>query len=135
MRKYFKIYLLAFLIGGSIYLMFTPFESKNKSDKTTVEIEKKTVNLGCVKHNLASRASFKLNNIGKKPLEIQSIKTSCGCTVAKYDKKPIAQGETTTVVLEYKPNTLGYFTKTADVVCNVPEGSIRLRIYGEVFKE
>jgi hypothetical protein len=76
-----------------------------------------------------------LKNKGKKPLLIQSVKTSCGCTVAKYDKKPIPQGETTTIVLEYKPNSLGYFSKTADVVCNVPKGSVRLRISGEVVEK
>jgi len=60
-----------------------------------------------------------LTNTGKKPLTIQSVKTSCGCTVAKYDKKPVLPRETTTVKLEYKPNSLGYFSKTADVVCNI----------------
>ena len=69
------------------------------------------------------------------PLIIQNVNTSCGCTVAKYEKMPIAKGESTTVVLEFKPNSLGYFSKTADVVCNVPEGYVRLKISGEVVEK
>lgn len=100
-----------------------------------VELNKDSINLGKFSSQLTKQASFELKNIGKLPLVIQTVNTSCGCTAAKYDKKPIIQGETTTVILEYKPNSLGYFSKTADVVCNVPEGFVRLHISGEVIKE
>jgi len=37
-------------------------------------------------------------------------------------KKTIPQGETTIGVLEYKPHSFGFFSKTADAVCNFPKG-------------
>jgi len=101
-------------------------------DETRVQLKNDFVNLGKLSLSTTKCVTFQLKNTGKQPLIIHSVKTSCGCTTAKYDKKPIIQGETTTVVLEYKPNSLGYFTKTADVVCNVPEGYVRLKISGEV---
>ena len=103
-------------------------------DKTEVQLTKDSLSLGKFSYSLIKNCSFVLKNNGEIPLIIQSVRTSCGCTVAKYDKKPIAKGESTTVVLEYKPNSLGYFRKTADVLCNVPEGYIRLTISGEVVK-
>lgn len=102
---------------------------------TTIEIEEDSISIGKISFNDNQTFNYKINNIGNFPLVIYSVKTSCGCTAAKYDKKPIPQGKTTSVVLEYKPNSLGYFSKTADVVCNVPEGYVRLKISGEVVEK
>jgi len=107
----------------------------NLIDNTTINIPNDYINLGKFGFNSVKHASFKIKNNGKKQLIIQTVNTSCGCTAAKYEKKPIAKGETTTVILEYKPNSLGYFSKTADVVCNVPEGYVRLTISGEVVEK
>jgi len=101
---------------------------------TDVQIRRDSLCLGKLFYSSIKNCSFVLKNKGRNPLIIQSVRTACGCTVAKFDKKPIAQGESTTVVLEYKPNSLGYFRKTADVVCNVPKGFVRLTISGEVVK-
>ncbi|MCX6970804.1 MAG: DUF1573 domain-containing protein [Verrucomicrobia bacterium] len=38
-------------------------------------------------------ADFGFKNTGTAPLDIASLETSCGCTVAKIDKKQIAPGE------------------------------------------
>lgn len=102
---------------------------------TKIQVLSNLVNLGKFSFQSEKQATFQLKNTGKQPLLIQYVNTSCGCTVAKFNKKPIAQGETTTVVLDYKPNSLGYFSKTADVVCNVPEGYVRLKISGEVVEK
>jgi len=102
---------------------------------TTVKLVSDSMNCGKIKGSAIRLIYFKLKNIGSKQLIIQSVHTSCGCTVAKYNKKPIEKDETATVVLEYKPNSLGYFTKTADVVCNVPKGYVRLKISGEVVEK
>jgi len=123
------------VLGGGKIRKLEQTDNITNNKSTTVELNKDSVNLGKFSFQSTKIASFQLRNIGKDPLVVQSVNTSCGCTVAKYDKKPITQGETTTVVLEYKPNSLGYFSKTADVVCNVPEGYIRLKISGEVVEK
>jgi hypothetical protein len=109
---------------------------RNNHDKgsTLVEVKNSEVELGEIKSGAKQKIVFYLKNVGKKPLIISNVTTSCDCTIAKYNKKPIPVGQTATVVLEYKPNSLGYFSKTADVVCNVPEGYVRLKISGEVVK-
>lgn len=102
---------------------------------TAVKLINNSVNLGQISYLSAKHISFQLRNTGEKPLIIQTVNTSCDCTAAKYDKKPVLVGQTATVMLEYKPNSLGYFSKTADVVCNVPEGFVRLKIKGEVVEK
>lgn len=99
---------------------------------TTVDIEKDKFYLGRFSSFSTKYISFQLKNSGQKPLIIKTVKTACGCTVAHYDKNPIEHGQTTKVVLEYRPDALGYFRKTADVVCNVPDGFVQLTISGEI---
>ena len=110
-------------------------QTVNSIYQTDVQLIRDSLWLGKFRYSSVKRCLFALKNVGSKPLVVQSVHTACGCTVAKYGKKPITQGETTTVVLEYKPNSLGYFSKTADVVCNVPKGYIRLKISGEVVEK
>lgn len=102
---------------------------------TLVKLTNDSINLGKFSFQASKQIPFKLINQGKQPLIILNVNTSCGCMVAKYDKKPIAKGESTTVVLDFKPNSLGYFSKTADVMCNVPNGFVRLKISGEVVEK
>jgi hypothetical protein len=113
----------------------TKERDNNLGIKTSIGVCKLSINLGKLSFQSKKQAIFKLKNTSKQALRIQSVNTSCGCTVAKYDKKPVLQGEIATVVLEYKPNKSGYFSKTADVVCNVPEGFVRLMISGEVVQK
>jgi len=101
----------------------------------SVNVNQDSIYLGKFKRQMIKRVLFKLKNSGADPLVIQTVKTSCGCTGAKYDIKPVPQDEITTIVLEYKPNSLGYFSKTADVICNVAEGFLRLKISGEVVEK
>lgn len=102
---------------------------------TTARVNQDSVYLGKFNRQIVKKVSFLIKNTGSTPLTIQKVNTSCGCTVAKYDKKPLAIGQTATVLLEYKPNSLGYFSKTADVVCNVPKGFVHLKISGEVVEK
>lgn len=131
----FTIFSGIVILGSILYLYLSFNQYSNLEDNTIVEIHKKSILIGECRYNETHSTTFQIKNIGRTPLVIQSIKTSCGCTVAKYDKKPISQGETTTVILEYKPNSLGYFTKTADVLCNIPQGFVRLKISGEVVEK
>jgi len=128
-----------YIIGGRKKGSFqtTEIENNNNLSKnnTNVQIDRDSIDLGRFSFKTTRHVAFQLKNTGEQPLIIQTVNTSCGCTVAKYNKKPIVQGKITTVALEYKPNSLGYFNKTADVVCNVPEGYVRLKISGEVVEK
>jgi len=132
-----KIWELYFNVLSKTKSKIVSSETYKKLSKniTSVSVDQDSVNLGKFKRQDIKQIPFKITNNGLYPLIIQNVSTSCGCTVAKYDKKPINMGETTIVVLEYKPNSLGYFNKTADVICNIPEGFVRLKISGEVVEK
>ncbi len=48
--------------------------------------------LGKVDEGQKVAVNFKFKNTGDKPLIIESVSPSCGCTVADYPKTPIAPG-------------------------------------------
>jgi hypothetical protein len=104
------------------------------TDTTQIELFADTLRIRQQEKPIYSR-KFMLKNVGSRTLIIRTVNTSCNCTVAKYDKEPVAQGEKATVLLEYKPNSMGYFSKTADVMCNVSDGFVRLEISGEVVEK
>jgi hypothetical protein len=60
------------------------------------------------------------------------VKTSCGCTVPLWDKRPLASGETTTIKVEVKPETTGAFRKTITVYGNAENAPLQLAVMGEV---
>lgn len=110
---------------------------ENISDNTratTVEIDQSEIELKNLKKGETTMAIFTLRNTGEKPLVINDIATSCGCTVAERDEKPINPGESTQVKVKVTPDNTGYFTKTITVFCNTRDSSIQLTVKGVVGK-
>jgi len=76
---------------------------------------------------------FTYTNSGNGSLVINSVSTSCGCTVPKYDKKPLAPGESGT--LEVIFNTSGYDgvqSKTVTIHSNASTPVVIVKITAEV---
>lgn len=46
---------------------------------------------------------FSFRNVSQKDVHITKINTSCGCTVATFDKKVIASGKESVITLAYNP--------------------------------
>jgi uncharacterized cupredoxin-like copper-binding protein len=80
--------------------------------------------------------NFKIVNQGKSTLEIQDIKTSCGCTAAMVSNKSIEPGKDGTIKVEL--NTKGHTGKmerTVTIKSNDPKvPTSTLTIYADVVK-
>lgn len=88
---------------------------------------------GKVKEGEKVGCIFTFTNTGTSNLVINSATTSCGCTVSKYDRKPIAPGQTGS--LEVVFNSSGYNgqqTKTISVHSNAKVPVVLLKIVAEV---
>jgi len=60
-----------------------------KEIKSGIEFTNSIYNFGKVKNGKTHSTIFTFNNNMEKPLIIQDIKTSCGCTISKYSKAPV----------------------------------------------
>jgi hypothetical protein len=76
---------------------------------------------------------FSFENQGTGDLVIQNAITSCGCTVSKYDRKPIAPGKSGKLEVVFDTSDRnGPQTKTITVKSNATVPAVILKITAEV---
>lgn len=59
---------------------------------TSIEWLEQTKDYGKITEGQKLEVSFRFKNTGDKPLVIESVRPSCGCTVADPPKEPVAPG-------------------------------------------
>lgn len=78
---------------------------------------------------------FVFRNISQSPVTISRVTTSCGCTVAKFDRQPVQPGKESVILLTYNPrNFPGTIDTRAFVYTEVSEQMpvARLSLVGNV---
>jgi hypothetical protein len=79
---------------------------------------------------------FTFTNTGDADLVISSATASCGCTVPKYDKRPVPPGSSGTIEVSFDTSGReGMQTKTVVVQSNAENKLVILRIIAEVEKK
>lgn len=102
---------------------------------TTLSFAESTFDFGEVEEGEKVSHVYKFTNTGNEPLVISNAKGSCGCTVPKWPKTPIAPGEAGEILVEFnskgKP---GKQTKRVTVTANTDPAQTFLTITGQVNK-
>jgi len=114
-------------------------ESKNMPSDTTgvavITFKMLEHNFGAVKAGEKVGFIFPFTNTGDADLVLTSATASCGCTVPKYNKKPVGPGGTGTVEVVFDTSGRdGMQTKTVVVQSNAENNLVILRIIAEVKK-
>lgn len=121
----------------AVILLFLSACSQNKDGKSNSEMtfkEDLTFDFGKIMQGSEGTHEFIFKNTGKNPLIITNVKSSCGCTVPTYPKKPIRKGETGNIHVKYDTKRIGIFTKTITVYSNAKNSPVKLHIKGEVLR-
>jgi hypothetical protein len=108
---------------------------KNES-RTSLEFDKLVHNFGDVKAEVENKTSFIVKNTGNKPLIIENVEASCGCTTPKKPEKPILPGKSDEIHVTFKsnPGQIGDQTKSITVTANTVERIHHLEIKAHVVK-
>ncbi len=106
-------------------------EAETPQTLTTFSIDRTSVQMGQFDWQQEQTATFTLTNTGDKPLVIQAVDTSCGCTKVEYSEEPVRPGGSTTLQVVYKAEQPGAFGKTVTVHCNTEDSPLRLTVRGE----
>lgn len=72
----------------------------------------------------------KYKNKMDKPLIIQDIRSGCGCTVVKWEREPLAPGESSHIEIHYNSKNRGVFIKQIVIRSNAPNSPIKLSLKG-----
>jgi hypothetical protein len=99
----------------------------------TLTFEKIRHNFGEITHGETVSYNFTFTNTGEGDLLISNAKGSCGCTVPKWPKTPIAAGEKGEIKVTFNSNNRqGKQQKTVTLVTNAIPNTTVLTITGNV---
>ncbi len=102
-------------------------KNKEKAKTTSMEFKSKFHDFGEVEQGEIISYTYKFKNTGDNDLIINRATASCGCTVPKWTKEPIAPGDSG--MLEATFNThgrRGKQVKTITVYANIPDGARKI---------
>lgn len=97
---------------------------------TQVNVLNNVFQLNGVQPKIKYECIFRLKNSGSKPLVIANIRSSCGCTNVKWEKKPLESDSITEIKASIEIENSGYFEKTLSVFCNAENSPLTLKIKG-----
>ena len=96
-----------------------------------VKFEKSEHDFGTIKEGPNVETEFVFLNTGNKPIQINSVRASCGCTTPSYSEEPVLPGKKGSIKAVYSTQGRpGAFTKSITVVTNA--GTVLLNIKGNV---
>ena len=112
---------------------YKPAKKKEvQKELTTIEVEKKVIDLGNIEMHQFYTDSIRITNIGHKDLVINEIQTSCECVQAKMRKQGVAISKSTYLTITFRPEDLGEFERYVYVYGNIYESPLEISIIGYV---
>ncbi len=135
MRKIIALFVLGFLTFTMNAQEKQVTEKPKDTNAPVFEFVTEVIDYGKIALNADGVRTFKFKNVGKSPLVISDIKSSCGCTVPKKPDGPIMPGDSGEIEVKYATNRAGGFSKSITVSSNANEPVKNLQIKGIVLKE
>ncbi|MBR4553199.1 MAG: DUF1573 domain-containing protein [Bacteroidaceae bacterium] len=118
-------------------LLFVLMLTLTASAQAEIKFDKTSHNFGTFAETTPQTVTFTFTNTGDKPLIIQQVFTSCGCTAYDYTKTEIKPGEKGIVTATYngKGQATGSVKKVITVRSNASNSIVRLYIEGNMVKK
>ena len=114
---------------GTLLLVLCATLSINSQE---FKFEQETIDYGKIIKGSEGERTFVFTNVGDAPLIIQSIKSSCGCTVPKKPENPIMPGEKGVIKVSYDTKRIGGFSKQITILSNAITARKIVKIKGLV---
>ncbi len=100
---------------------------------TTMEFAETTFDFGTVQEGEQVSHTYKFKNTGSEPLILSDAKGSCGCTVPKWPREPIAPGESADITVEFdSKNKAGKRNQKVTITANTNPPQTFIYLTGEV---
>jgi len=97
-----------------------------------IEFKQQVIDYGEIAKGSDGVRVFEFTNTGDVPLVISNVRSSCGCTIPKKPKDPIAPGATGEIEVKYDTNRVGPIRKTITVESNASTPTVAVKIKGKV---
>jgi hypothetical protein len=113
-----------FILISTFFIVFlgfsqTPavFEEPVKGPK--IAFKESSFDFGEIKQGDVVEHVFVFENTGKEPLILTDVRTTCGCTVPKWPKEPLAPGASASITVQFNSRgKIGMQNKVITVLSN-----------------
>lgn len=120
----------AFLFAPLFFLLFL---SAKTPAPAVVEWQTETDHdFGTLRAGALARFAFKFKSVDNQPIVVETVRTTCGCTAAKWTEEPVMPGQSGEVVIEYDTEKKGSFRKKIRVFFDRQKKAEFLYVEGEV---
>ncbi len=104
--------------------------AEEKEKTTSLKFDKVFHDFGDIKPDSQNNCRFEVFNTGTKPLIIENVEASCGCTTPHKPEKPIPPGKSDFIEVGFHPNPgqINEITKSITVTANTVEKTHELKI-------
>lgn len=128
-----RLMILCLMIGGFFALQAqTTKTTPYKGTGAEIQFDKLTVDFGTLKVGDVKTVTITFTNIGKKPLILDDVISSCDCTTVEWSKQPIMPGKKGTIKATYTAKHTGLISKRLTVLSNANTDRVILQLKGEV---
>lgn len=110
MKKYFFLFIIYIFMG---------FACEKKIKKAGLFTPIHSIDMGSIKFDSTYKLNYTLLNKGNANLIIDTATAGCGCSTPSIHKKMIIPGDSTLLVVTFKPADTGLFIKKIVVRSNV----------------
>ena len=129
-------FVLIFFVGSLAVVnaqTTTPPQPPAVLNTEVLEMKETTFDFGLIPQGKPVHHSFEITNLGKEPLVILNVQTSCGCTTPEWNREPLAPGAKTVIKVGYNAASEGFFEKYITILYNQNQ-SKQVKIRGTVWK-
>lgn len=126
--------LLAVLAFSPFYANVFPAEGTPvvRTIKADITWKSESIDVGNIPQGKPKLIRFEFTNTSKKPIVIENVAPSCGCTTADYTKTPILPGKKGFVEASFNAAAAGPFMKTVNVTTSESKTPKTLSFKGTV---
>ena len=117
-----------------ILLVNSCFAQETSTKKAQIIFKESMHNFKTIKYKKEVSYLFEFKNVGKIPVNIEKVETSCHCTVAEKPDKPIKPKEKANIRVAYEANEEGKFQKSIKIYSNAENSPAIVYIKGFVIK-
>ena len=120
------------LLATSILFSALAINAQDLKADAVVKVNQERHDFGKIKQGVPVTTFFELTNITDKPIYLENVTASCGCTTPEYSKEPIVAGGTTKIKVGYNAATPAHFEKDVFIkIAGVSDMKI-VKISGDV---
>lgn len=121
-----KIILLA------VAFVFTLGVFAQPKAEDVIKVNTEIHDFGKVKQGVPVNYVFEIKNITDKPIVVENVTASCGCTTPEKPTEPIMPGETGKIKVEYNAQAVAPFSKDVTIKLAGIDATKVVHIKGEV---